>query len=134
MQRRRRAAIVASQGEQREERIGDQRARDDAKPAEAASRYEPLDVPPLLPLWLGCILAAFLGIVLLGITVGYPLATHQESRGPLKELPTAPRLQSAPTSDLQRYEGTKARELGAATGPIDAAMRDTVKQGWGPPR
>lgn len=93
-------------------------------------------MPPLLPFWLACILAAFVGGVLLSITLLFPLATHQEYRGPLKALPPAPQLQSAPTGDLQRYEAAKAKVLKGSGGtvPIEAAMRQTAKQGWGPPK
>jgi hypothetical protein len=103
---------------------------------EQASRYEPLDVPSLLPFWLGSILAAFVGAVLLLVAFGYPLATHQETRGPLKALPPEPRLQSAPVRDLENYRAAKKDELrgsGAAVS-IDVAMRQTARQGWGPPR
>lgn len=117
-----------------EERTGG-RSRADEPPIDAPSRYEPLDVPPLLPFWLGFILAAFVGIVLVGITIGYPLATHQEYRGPLKELPPAPRLETAPVRDFQAYEAGKATELRGSKGPsITAAMRATAKRGWGPPK
>jgi hypothetical protein len=110
---------------------------DEASPAKSRPRFEPLDVPPLLPFWLGCILAAFVGGVLLYISLVFPLATHQEYRGPLKALPPAPRLLTAPERDLYRYEAAKQRELSGARGrtqPIEAAMRETVKQGWGPPK
>jgi len=110
--------------------------RDGSAASEAQSRYEPLDVPPLLPLWLACLLAAFVGAVLLSIELGYPLATHQQSRGPLKPLPPPPQLESAPRRELQAYEAEKRRELGgkAGTVPIEVAMRQTAKQGWGPPK
>ena len=94
------------------------------------ARYEPLDAPPLLPLWLGLLIAAFIGLVLLSVSLGFPLAVHSETRGPLRPLPPAPRLQSAPERDLQQYRAAKARELR----PIDAAMRATATQGWGPPK
>jgi hypothetical protein len=103
---------------------------DAPSPGEAASRYEPLDVPPLLPFWLACLLAAFVGGVLLTIEIAFPLATHQQYRGPLKPLPPAPWLETAPVAGLQRYEAAKRRELGAS----DEAMRETAKQGWGPPK
>jgi hypothetical protein len=119
-----------------EKRIGSRPDTDEPTSAEAASRYEPLDVPPLLPLWLGCLLAAFVGGVLLIVSLGYPLATHQQYRGPLKALPPAPRLESSPHYDLQRYEAAKQQELrGSRTSiPIEIAMRETAKQGWGPPK
>jgi hypothetical protein len=68
--------------------------------------------------------------VLVGVTIGFPLADHQQYRGPLKALPPAPRLETAPVDDRQRYEAAKARELKA----IDAAMAATAQQGWGPPK
>ena len=106
-----------------------------AKPAEASadariSRYEPAGVPPLLPFWLACLLAAFVGGVLLSIEIAFPLATHQQYRGPLKPLPPAPRLETAPVAELQRYDAAKGRELGAS----EEAMRETAKQGWGSPK
>ena len=119
-----------------ERRIGSRPDSDGFPPAETASRYEPLDVPPLLPFWLACLLAAFVGGVLLVVSLGYPPATHQQYRGPLKALPPAPRLELSPHYDLQRYEAAKQRELhGSPTSvPIETAMRETVQQGWGPPR
>jgi hypothetical protein len=113
-----------------EGRIDDRPESNERTPAEAASRYEPLDVPPLLPFWLACLLAAFVGGVLLSIEVAFPLATHQQYRGPLKPLPPAPRLETAPMAELQRYKTAKRRELAAS----DEAMRETAKQGWGPPK
>jgi hypothetical protein len=109
---------------------------DDETSPEAPSRFEPLDVPPLLPFWLACLLAAFVGTVLVSITIAFPLATHQQYRGPLKPLPPAPRLQAAPHRELQDYEAAKRKELAgsAKAVPIDVAMRETAKQGWGPPK
>jgi len=61
---------------------------------------------------------------------------HQERRGPVRPLPPAPRLESAPAAELQRYEAAKRQEL-AGHGtimPIEQAMRATAQQGWGPPK
>lgn len=104
--------------------------------SEAPPRYEPLDVPPFLPFWLACLLGAFVFGVLLSITLLFPLATHQQYRGPLKDLPPAPRLESAPTRHLQQYEATKRTELRGSANVIriEVAMRMTARQGWGPPR
>lgn len=91
----------------------------------------------MLPFWLGLLIAAFVGGVLLTIQLGFPLAVHQESRGPLKPLPPAPRLESAPRGDLERYEAAKRQELEGRNGTsmsIEAAMRATAQQGWGPPK
>ena len=99
-----------------------------------AVRFEPKDVPPLLPLWLASGLAAFVIIVLLVIWLFYPLANRQEYRGPMQHLPPAPRLQVAPDEDLARYQAAKAKELKRSPLPIDAAMRATAEQGWGPPK
>ena len=91
----------------------------------------------MLPFWLGLLIAAFIGGVLLSVQLGFPLAVHQESRGPLSPLPPAPRLESAPRADLLQYEAAKRRELagrGRATMPIETAMRATAQQGWGPPK
>jgi hypothetical protein len=93
-------------------------------------------VPPLLPFWLGCLLAGFVVTVLISVSIGFPLAVHQESRGPLRPLPAAPRLETAPTGDLRQYEAAKQQELNGSgtTIPIAAAMQQTAKQGWGPPK
>jgi hypothetical protein len=114
-----------------EGRIGDQPETEALGSPETASRFEPRDVPPLLPLWLGLLLAAFIGAVLLTIDLGYPLATHQQSRGPLQPLPSSPRLETAPHRDLEQYEAAKRKELRSS---IDAAMKATAEQGWGPPK
>jgi hypothetical protein len=106
---------------------GEERAM---KPA----RFEPRDVPPLLPLWLAAGLAAFVVIVLAGITIGFPLADHQEHRGPTQPLPPEPRLQVSPMQDRAIYEDTKRAELEHSNLPIAAAMQATAQQGWGPPR
>jgi len=85
---------------------------------------------------MGLLIAASIGGVLLTIQLGFPLAVHQEKRGPHRALPPAPRLESAPAAGLQRYEAAKRAEL-AGKGtlmPIDAAMRATAQQGWGPPK
>lgn len=109
---------------------------DGATSPEAASRYEPLDVPPFVPLWLAFLLAGFVGGVLVTITLFFSLATNQPDRGPLRPLPPAPRLQSAPATDLRAYQAAKKRELkgSAAAVRIDIAVRETAKQGWGPPK
>jgi hypothetical protein len=82
------------------------------------------------------LIAAFVGGVLLSIQLGFPLAVHQEKRGPARPLPPAPRLETAPATDLQRYEAAKREELaGRGTAiPIEEAMRATARQGWGPPK
>ncbi len=99
-----------------------------------AVRLEARDVPPLLPLWLACGLGGFVILVLLVITLFYPLANRQEYRGPMQQLPPAPRLQVAPEEDLSRYRTAKAQELRHSPVPIDQAMRVTAHQGWGPPK
>lgn len=90
----------------------------------------------MLPFWLGLLIAGFVGGVLLSIDLGFPLAVHQESRGPLQPLPPEPRLQSAPAADLQRYEAAKRTQLSGRDGtiPIEQAMRATARQGWGTPK
>lgn len=90
----------------------------------------------MLPFWLACLLAAFVGGVLLYISLVFPLATHQQYRGPLKPLPPQPRLELTPSGDLQRYEAAKQRELRGSSQsvPIEKAMRETANQGWGPPK
>lgn len=90
----------------------------------------------MLPFWLGILIAAFVGGVLLSIELGFPLAVNQESRGPLQPLPPQPRLQSAPAADLKYYEEAKRAQLAGRDGamPIDEAMRATVQQGWGAPK
>ena len=99
-----------------------------------AVRFESRDVPPLLPLWLGAGLGGSVVAVMIAITLFYPLANRQEYRGPLQQLPQAPRLQVAPGTDLARYDFAKTRELQSTPVPIEAAMRATARQGWGPPK
>lgn len=100
----------------------------------SAVRYEPKDVPLLLPLWLAAGLGGFVVAVFIGITLGFPLADHQQFRGPLQPLPPAPRLQVSPTQDLAQYQANKRAELERGPAPITAAMRETAAQGWGPPK
>ncbi|MGN6848930.1 MAG: hypothetical protein ACTHJK_05585 [Sphingomicrobium sp.] len=116
------------------ERMGKSLDRDPPSPTEAPARYEPLDVPPWVPFWLGCLLAFSVIGVLVFITIGFPLADHQEYRGPLRALPPAPTLQVAPVMELQRYKAAKLKELDSSQLPIEQAMRETAKQGWGPPK
>ena len=122
-----------------EVRIGNHLTDGEGAP-DSRARYEPLDVPAFLPFWLGCLIMLFVGGVLLWIAIEFPVARHQEYRGPMKSLPPMPRLQSAPTGELQRYEMEKTRELeatGRARGkrlPIDEAMRATAREGWGSSR
>ena len=101
---------------------------------DSAVRFEAADVPPLLPLWLGAGLGGAVLGVMLAITLFYPLATRQEYRGPLQQLPPAPTLEVAPLSHRANYDATKQRELQQAPVPIEQAMRATAQQGWGPPR
>ena len=118
-------------------RIGTNLDSDREHPAAEPPRFEPLDVPPFLPFWLGALIAAFVGGVLLWITIGFPLAVHQESRKPLTRLPPAPQLESAPVRHRLAYEAAKQAELDGRDGStmsIDAAMRATAQQGWGPPK
>lgn len=96
-------------------------------------RFEASDVPPLLPLWLAAGLAGCVIIVFVGVTLGYPLANHQEQRGPIHAFPQPPRLQTAPRQDLLKYQQAKRRELKQIV-PIEAAMQQTAAQGWGPPK
>ena len=101
-----------------------------------ATRFEPRDVPPFLPFWLACLFAAFIAAVLIGITISFPLADHQEARGPLQSLPPAPQIETAPAADLARYDAAKQAELKrrsqSGETAIDAAMKATAQQGWGP--
>ena len=99
-----------------------------------AVRYEPKDVPPFLPLWLACLIGGFVALVLIGITLGFPLADRQQDRGPMQALPPAPRLEIAPVAERERYDFAKQKELNTPPLPIDAAMRTTARQGWGPPK
>ena len=99
-----------------------------------AVRFEATDVPSWLPLWLAVGLAGFVVAVLVGISLSYPLAVHQQYRGPLKPLPPAPRLQVTPGQDLQHYDAAKRHELEHSPTSIEAAMQETAEQGWGPPR
>ena len=99
-----------------------------------APRFEPADVPPLLPLWLAAGLAGCVILVMLCITLFYPLADRQQDRGPLQHLPPAPRLQVSPAADRAQYDASKTKELRTAPVPIEQAMRATAQQGWGPPK
>jgi hypothetical protein len=98
------------------------------------ARFEAADVPSLLPLWLAAGLAGFVIVVVVSISVAYPLADHQEFRGPTQALPPAPRLQVAPGRDHSAYQVSGRQALDRSGTPIDAAIRATVAQGWGPPR
>jgi hypothetical protein len=105
-----------------------------AQPDTPQVRFEAADVPSWLPLWLALGLLGFVVLVLVGISLSYPLAVHQQYRGPLQPLPPAPRLQVTPGQDLQHYEAVKRHELEHSPATIEAAMKATVKQGWGPPQ
>lgn len=124
-------------GQAGEARIGNHLTENEPEP-DGRTRFEPLDVPAFLPFWLGLLIMLFVGGVFLWIAIEFPIARHQEYRGPLKALPPEPRLETAPTSDLQRYKNEKAHELeasGRAKGKrlsIDEAMRATARAGWGP--
>ena len=109
-------------------------AREPADQQSSKVRFEPIDVPPLLPLWLGAGLGGCVILVLLGIMLGYPLADSQQYRGPMQPLPPAPRLQVAPAEDLERYQAAKEQELHNGEVPVEAAIRATAQQGWGPPK
>ena len=108
--------------------------QDQASRGESATRYEPRDVPPLLPFWLAWLIGGSVALVLIGITIGFPLADRQEYRGPMQALPPTPRLEVAPVTELQRYEAAKRKELRTSPLPIGAAMQATAEQGWGPPK
>jgi|SRR6185503_3353254 hypothetical protein len=108
--------------------------QDQASPTERAVRYEPKDVPPFLPLGLACLIGGFVALVLIAIMIGFPLADHQQYRGPMQALPPAPRLEVAPVEQRRQYETAKQEELRTSPVPIDAAMQATVRQGWGPPK
>lgn len=95
-------------------------------------RFEPIDVPSLLPLWLATGLAGFVVIVLVGITLGYPFANHQENRGPMHALAAEPRLDVSPGRRLDAYRARKQRELTEEN--VAAAMEATARQGWGSPK
>lgn len=114
--------------------MGSSLDRGQPSPTEAQARYEPIDVPPWVPFWLGCLLALSVVGVLVFITIAFPLADHQEYRGPLQALPPAPRLEVAPEIVLQRYEAAKLSELKSSPLPIDQAMQETASQGWGSPK
>ena len=111
----------------------DASAGDRASDDRAAVRFEPRDVPALLPLWLAAGLAGFVIIVLAGIAISFPLADHQQYRGPMQPLPPQPRLQVSPHQDLTDYQNAKKHELQRGDTPIRASMEATARQGWGPP-
>jgi hypothetical protein len=97
------------------------------------ARYEVSDVSPLLVMLLALGFALSVAGVIVFVGFAFPSANRPYMRGPTMALPQAPRLQSAPVSELERYRAAKAAELnGAANGtvPIDVAMRETARQGW----
>jgi hypothetical protein len=102
-------------------------------------RYEPGDVPAFLPLWLALCLGGFVVLVLIAISVAFPLADRQQYRGPLQPLPPRPQLQMAPGRDFERYRAARRGELETygrvdaahARVPIELAMRLTASEGWG---
>ena len=107
-------------------------------PHDTPSRYEPLDVPALLPFWLGCLLAFFVLGVFLWVALEFPIARHQETRGPIEVLPArrgfSPRrskiwsvIDAQKTSELEAEGSAKGKRVG-----IEDAMRATASQGWGP--
>lgn len=98
------------------------------------ARFEAADVPPLLPLWLGAGLGGCVAVVILCISLFYPLANQQQDRGPLQQLPPAPQLEVSPQAHRARYDADKTRELRTAPVPIEQAMQETARQGWGPPK
>ena len=104
-------------------------AKQRARPDGDEVRFEPSDVPAFLALWLAAGLAGFIVLVLV-----FPMATHQQYRGPLQPLPPAPRVQVSPGQDLKAYEAAKARELKSPPIPIEQAMEATAEQGWGAPK
>jgi hypothetical protein len=89
-------------------------------------RYEPRDVRVRLLIWIAGGFALAIGLVLFVITIAFPIANHQQYRGPLRPLPPTPRLQLAPAQDLQRYRASKKNERDR----IEAAMRVTAAEGW----
>lgn len=116
------------------ERMGTDLAKAHSSPNDRAVRFEPKDVPPLLPFWLACLIGGFVALILISITIGFPLADRQQYRGPLQALPPTPRLEVAPVSQRERYEAAKQKELQTAHLPIDAAIEATAREGWGPPK
>lgn len=110
--------------------VAERQARADKR----SVRFEPSDVPSFLPLWLAVGLAGFVILVFVSISVAFPLARHQQYRGPLQPLPPTPRLQVSPEQDLKTYQAKKSEELRSSALPIEAAMEATARQGWGPPR
>lgn len=112
-----------------------------AKPKTGAhdpnSRYEVRDVSLTVVAILASGLAASIAGVLIMVGFAFPAANRPYMRGPTVALPPAPRLESAPFAELDRYEARKAAELTGRGGPqripIEQAMRETAKQGWAKP-
>ena len=100
----------------------------------APAEFEASDVPSLLPLWRGAGLGSCVLVVMRCGTLFYPLADSQQDRGPMQQLPPAPRLQVSPAGDRAAYESSKARELRSAPMPIDVAMQAPAKQRWRQPQ
>lgn len=100
------------------------------------ARYEVRDASLLVVALLAIGLALSVAGVLVMVGLAFPTANRPYMRGPTVALPPAPRLESAPFAELDRYEARKAAELSARGPqriPIEQAMRQTAKQGWGKP-
>lgn len=100
------------------------------------ARYEVRDVSFAVVAILASGLAVSVAGVLIMVGFAFPAANRAYMRGPTVALPPAPRLESAPFAELDRYEASKAAELsspGPQRIPIEQAMRETAKQGWGKP-
>jgi hypothetical protein len=109
-------------------------AQRDTQPESSGSRYEVADVSPFLLFLLACLMAVCIAGVLVAVRIGYPSSVRTEERGMVAPLPPQPRLETAPRAHLVQYRAAKRRELEASGGTresIEAAMRDTAKQGWG---
>lgn len=101
------------------------------------ARFEVRDVSLSVVALLASGLALSIAGVLIMVGFAFPAANRPYLRGPTVALPPAPRLESAPFAELDRYEARKAAELNGRGGPhripIEQAMRQTAKQGWGKP-
>jgi hypothetical protein len=88
--------------------------------------YERSDVPPRLLAALAAGLALSIGAVLGGVALAFPFALSPPNRGPTQPLPPKPRLETAPSADLDSYQAIEQRRLAG----IDQAMSEVASEGW----
>lgn len=88
--------------------------------------YEHSDVPPRLLAALAAGLALSICTVLAGVALAFPFALSPPERGPTQPLPPTPRLETAPSADLDSYKVIEQRRLAG----IGQAMNEVASEGW----